>query len=184
MVELAGPWLDDPVDLAAQLGVRSKWLISQLLRNWKQKLKHRKAPSSLTLVMVLLPNCTETYPAVRLVPDFKNCSGPLLNSVDHQGVPLEGSSGKGFYKLMVETVNQTKLDGRSDTPRRNHLDLDPGVEPAWRSLYKPPLVKTPGDLQWRILRGIVGMNDFYVIIAAVQEKFPFCTRDDAPLHSD
>lgn len=43
-------------------------------------------------------------PAVRSVPGFKNCSGPLLDSVD-QGASLEDPSGKLFHKLMVKTLS-------------------------------------------------------------------------------
>ncbi|XP_044227204.1 uncharacterized protein LOC122995885 [Thunnus albacares] len=138
-VELAGPRLDDPVGLAARMGVRSTRVINQLLKHWKQKLTgHQCLLLTDFCDGALLPNCTDPYPTIGLFLDFKNCSGPLLEPVDPVGASLEDASGKTLYKLMVKTLNQNKLNGRSDTPWRTYLDLDPDVKPAWRSLYKPP----------------------------------------------
>ena len=184
VVELAGPRLDDPVGLAARMGVRSTRVINQLLKHWKQKLTgHQCLLLTDFCDGALLPNCTDPYPTIGLFPDFKNCSGPLLEPVDPVGASLEDASGKTLYKLMVKTLNQNKLNGRSDTPWRTYLDLDPDVKPAWRSLYKPPLTKKHADLQWRILHGIVAVNSFISVInAAVEEKCPFCSQRETVFH--
>ncbi|KAI3359012.1 hypothetical protein L3Q82_015396 [Scortum barcoo] len=42
---------------------------------------------------------------IRLFPDFKNCSGPLLELVDSVGVSLEDASGKTLYRLVVDGFN-------------------------------------------------------------------------------
>ncbi len=34
----------------------------------------------------------------------------------------------------------------------------------WSVLYKPPLTKRVGDLQWRILHGIVAVNAFISVV--------------------
>lgn len=51
-----------------------------------------------------------------------------------------------------------RLIGKADTLWRVDLGLDSEVRPAWRALYKPPLTKMVGDLQWRILHDIVAVN--------------------------
>ncbi|KAI3372190.1 hypothetical protein L3Q82_007029 [Scortum barcoo] len=177
VVELAGPRLDDPVGLAAQLGLRSTRIMGQILKHWRQKLT---AEQFLLLndfcYGSLQQNCEDPFPSIiRLFPDFKNCSGPLLELADSVGVSLEDASGKTLYRLVVKTLNRSKLNDRTDTPWRTYLNLGPDVKPAWRSLYKPPLTKKHADLQWRILHGIVAVNSFISVInAAVEDKCPFC----------
>ncbi|KAI3377340.1 hypothetical protein L3Q82_008544, partial [Scortum barcoo] len=79
VVELAGPRLDDPVGLAAQLGLRSTRIMGQILKHWRQKLT---AEQFLLLndfcYGSLQQNCEDPFPPIGLFPDFKNCSGPLL----------------------------------------------------------------------------------------------------------
>lgn len=82
----------------------------------------------------------------------------LLELEDPAGVSVEGASGKTVYRLMVKTLNHSRLRGRSDTPWRAHLDLVSDFRPAWRSLYKPPLIKkktcrsTVEDPSWQCYR--------------------------------
>ncbi|KAI3359137.1 hypothetical protein L3Q82_002592 [Scortum barcoo] len=102
VVELAGPRLDDPVGLAAQLGLRSTRIMGQILKHWRQKLT---AEQFLLLndfcYGSLQQNCEDPFPPIRLFPDFKNCSGPLLELADSVGVSLEDASGKTLYRLVL-----------------------------------------------------------------------------------
>ncbi|KAI3360399.1 hypothetical protein L3Q82_002309 [Scortum barcoo] len=111
VVELAGPRLDDPVGLAAQLGLRSTRIMGQILKHWRQKLT---AEQFLLLndfcYGSLQQNCEDPFPPIRLFPDFKNCSGPLLEPADSVGVSLEDASGKTLYRLVVKTLNRSKLN--------------------------------------------------------------------------
>jgi len=47
---------------------------------------------------------------------------------------------------------------------RDKLGLTEDKKPVWRVLYKPPLTKRSGDLQWRILHGAVAVNAFISVI--------------------
>lgn len=81
----------------------------------------------------------------------------LLELEDPAGVSVDGASGKTVYRLMVKTLNHSRLRGRSDTPWRAHLDLVSDFRPAWRSLFKPPLIKktcrsTVEDPSWQCCR--------------------------------
>lgn len=92
-------------------------------------------------------------------------------------------AGKTMYKLMVKVLNKNKLSGRSDTPWRAHLALSDELKPVWRALYKPPLTKRVGDLQWRLLHGIVAVNAFVSILNPnVTENCPFCTQRETVFH--
>lgn len=184
VVEMTGPRLDDPVELSACLGTRSVRVVGQLLSNWKHKLgEHQCSLLTDYYEGTVSPNHLDPFPSIRLFPGIKNCSGPLLDSVDSKGISLEGASGKMIYRLIVKTLNQNKLNRRSDTVWRSHLSLTPVMKPEWKSLYKPPLTKKHADLQWRILHGIVAVNSFVSVInSAVKENCPFCEQRETVYH--
>ncbi|TWW54587.1 Transposon TX1 uncharacterized 149 kDa protein ORF 2, partial [Takifugu flavidus] len=54
-------------------------------------------------------------------------------------------------------LNRRGLSNRSTSVWADRLGGD-GACPCWRVLYKPPLKKRTGDLQWRILHGAVALN--------------------------
>lgn len=88
-----------------------------------------------------------------------------------------------MYKMFVKIVHKGKLSSRADTPWRAHLGLDNEVRPVWRAIYKPPLTKRVGDLQWRILHGSVAVNAFISIINPnVNEECPFCLQRETVYH--
>ncbi len=51
-----------------------------------------------------------------------------------------------------------------DTPWRNILQLEEGEHPEWKALYKSPLTKKFGDLQWRIIHGVIAVNAFISVL--------------------
>lgn len=62
--------------------------------------------------------------------------------------------------------------------------LDENVKPEWRSLYKPPLSKRAGDLQWRILHGIIAVNSFISVLnPEVSSECPFCFQRETVFHA-
>lgn len=73
-------------------------------------------------------------------------------------------SGKTVYKRCVNTLNKIFLHNRVDTTQRTVLHLGENVKPEWRALYKSPLSKKVGDLQWRILHGAIAVNALVSII--------------------
>lgn len=79
-------------------------------------------------------------------------------------------------------INKDKLK-RIDTPWRDFLDVDVDVKPSWALCYKPPLTKNVGDLQWRILHGIIAVNAFISILNPnVQDDCPFCGQRETIFH--
>ncbi len=55
--------------------------------------------------------------------------------------------------------------------------LSDDVKPEWRVLYKPPLSKRTGDLQWRILHGAIAVNSFiYVLDSKNDPGCSFCFK--------
>ena len=69
------------------------------------------------------------------------------------------------------------------TTWRSYVGVGQGSGPQWRSLYKPPLSKRRGDLQWRVLHGIMALNAFVSIIKnTVDDKCPFCGIKETIFH--
>lgn len=70
-----------------------------------------------------------------------------------------------------------------DTPRRGHLNLTEAQRPEWRALYKPPLTRRAGDLQWRLLHGIVAVHSFVSVINPnVVDICAFCSQRETVFH--
>ncbi len=80
--------------------------------------------------------------------------------------------------------NKKVLDKRVDTPWRNVLKLSVDDKPEWRSLYKPPLSKRVGDIQWRLLHGAIAVNAFISVLNPnVTTECPFCLERETVFHS-
>lgn len=88
-----------------------------------------------------------------------------------------------MYKCFVKVYNKTFLDKINDTVWRSKFALDKGIKPVWRVLYKPPLTKRVGDLQWRILHGIVAVNAFISVVnSSIDDKCIFCGCKETVFH--
>lgn len=64
-----------------------------------------------------------------------------------------------------------------------YLSAPEGVTPSWRLLYKSPIPKRSGDLQWRIIHGIVATDNFVSRFnTLVSSTCPFCNDTDNVFH--
>lgn len=90
---------------------------------------------------------------------------------------------KMLYHICVKSVHLGKLKQRLDTKWRTWLSISDEVCPSWRLLYKPPISKRCGDLQWRLLHCIIASNSF---ISKLNETVlpicPFCNTTDTVFH--
>lgn len=184
VLDLCGPHLEDAAALSAAVGVSSVRLMRNTLRVWKDQLSPDEHSSIVSQTNSVLPlRDTDPFPVEYLAPDFKDCSGCFLEHGVLGPIRLCNTAGKAMYKLLVKVLNRDKLKGRADTPWRAHLGLKPEVDPSWRALYKPPLTKRVGDLQWRVLHGAVAVNSFVSILNPnVDEKCPFCSLRETVFH--
>ncbi|KAI3366575.1 hypothetical protein L3Q82_009186 [Scortum barcoo] len=103
------------------------------------------------------PDEGDPFPELGLEVDQSELTGPLLVS---QRVNMHMVNGKALYKLCVQALNKRQLSGRRDTVWRERLAVQEDCKPVWRVLYKAPLNKRSGDLQWRILQGALAVNCF------------------------
>ncbi|KAL2078927.1 hypothetical protein ACEWY4_024671 [Coilia grayii] len=184
LVEIAGPELKNCSALAHHLGVRSNRIVDQVLRKWQ---------SLLTMEQMQMlgdfwrgecsPNCQDPFPRFTLLPDLAGCTGCYLCPVKVVFLGSEAATGKSLYKMCVITLNKRSLDKRVDTPWREVLQIDNNFKPQWRALYKSPLTKKVGDLQWRILHGAIAVNAFISVLnPGVDEGCPFCSLRETVFH--
>ncbi len=71
-------------------------------------------------------------------------------------------------------------------PQTNRMvfAVDADRRPQWRALYKPPLIKGTGDLQWRILHGAIAVNSFISVLnPEIGAKCPFCNGRENIFHA-
>lgn len=106
LLERAGPQLNNSVELAGHLGLKSSRTVDRLLAHWNQQLTG-KARILLTEFSAgtLVPDSTDPFPDIYLSPDLGHSPGPTIFSP--VSVSLEGT-GKMFYKLMVQALNHKK----------------------------------------------------------------------------
>ena len=184
LVRLCGPKLEMVSALASQLGVFSERLLANQLRVWRDQLSQTEQNLLVSYCQSsVLPTDSDPFPAITLTPDFKDCSGVLLNCAVPGGANLNGLTGKMMYQLLVKMVNKAKLRGHADTPWRSHWGLSAEVRPQWRALYKTPLTRKVGDLQWRVLHGVLPVNAFISVLnPSVSECCPFCPERETVFH--
>ena len=182
VVELSGPGLEDPAGLAEKLRIKSKRTMERVLDHWRGRIREQ----DIFLLNQfkdgsISPNVEDPFPAIFLALEDRGVSGPLVQPA--RPVSLVGASGKILYGTMVKTLNVKKLEGRTDTPWRSFFGGGQKTGPQWRSLYKPPLSKRHGDLQWRVLHGIMAVNAFVSILrTTVEDKCPFCNIKETIFH--
>ena len=132
----------------------------------------------------MVPDPTDPFPKLFLMPKIDECEGSLLFSNECLKMDMDEVSGNTMYRNCVKVLNKKWLSSRVDTPWRSVLTLKNNVKPEWRALYKLPLTKTMGDLQWRVLHGIVAMNYFIAVLnPEVTQVCPFCTERETVFHA-
>ncbi len=95
-----------------------------------------------------------------------------------------GDTGKkDLYVLCVKAVHFHMLVNLRES---KWLDVfGSGVSPkgCWRTLYKPPIEKSSGDLQWRVVLCIIATNRHRAHIdPQVREECPLCGVQETVFH--
>ncbi len=132
----------------------------------------------------IFPDCEDFFPDISIVPDlssFNDINSLLKKEIDVQ-IDFFEVKGKALYRSIVKVTNIKWLN-RSDTVWRDTLEITEKTKPVWRILYKPPLPKRVGDLQWRILHGAIAVNSFVAMLNPnVSENCPFCNERETVFH--
>ena len=127
----------------------------------------------------------DIFPNILLLPAVQECghASPLLVFGEHERICLFTVTGKVLYRNLVKLANRRTLEGRTDTVWRDRLGINDNTKPVWRVLYKQPLTKRTGDLQWRILHGAIAVNAVIAKInPEISDKCPFCVGRETIYH--
>lgn len=174
------------VDLVAKhLGIKSTRLMAKLLEKWKSVLNSEEHELLENYSRGLAHSiCEDPFPIMWLLPDLDECKGPFLNVETLLFLGDVSASGRTLYKNCVKSLNRKFLDGKTDTPWRTILHLKEDTKPEWRILYKSPLTKKVGDLQWRILHGAIAVNAFISVLNSdITHGCPFCSQRETVFHA-
>lgn len=186
VVEKAGCNLQDAQTVASFLGVRSIRYVTSFLEKLSGVLgfQEKKLLQEYGGGMIECDS-TDVFPNMLVSPDLKECgyASPLLNFCEGDRICLYSATGKVLYRNMVKVLNKDTLKGRPDTVWREKLGSADEVNPVWRVLYKPPLTKRTGDLQWRVLHGAIAVNALQSAInPELSSTCPFCTCRETVFH--
>lgn len=89
-----------------------------------------------------------------------------------------------LYRLCIKSAHCRELRGRVDSRWRAHLSLGEEGTPEWRVLYKPPLDKRAGDLQWRLIHGILATGRLlHKIDPSISSECVFCSQEETVFHA-
>lgn len=185
LLELTGLDFKNDEAVAQRLGFRSTRLVAQLLLKWQAALK----PKERTLLSnfrdgLSRPNPTDPFPQLFVSVNVEGFSGFFLETAASLYMEFLSCTGKILYKYCVIVFNKKMLDRRIDTPWRDFFKLDANRKPEWRALYKPPLIKRTGDLQWRILHGSIAVNSFISVMnPEIGDECPFCIERETIFHA-
>ena len=183
LVDVAGPGLYNTEAVASVLGLRSHRHTRNILNEWIKRLSDEEAELLREYCRgTEVPDGRDPFPELGLEIDTTELTGPLVDYTEGQK-ELYMLSGKALYKHCVHAINKTKLSGRMDTVWREKLKIEESHKPVWRLLYKPPLNKRSGDLQWRILKGALAVNTYVTKVdPTVSNECPFCKEPETVFH--
>ena len=184
IVDVAGPGFGNTEAVASVLGLRSHRHTRDILNEWIKRLTDDELEMLLDYFRgTEVPNERDPFPELGIGVDTSGLTGPLVNFDTKEQNDFYFVSGKGLYKQCVRALNKTNLSGRTDTVWRGELRVDENCKPVWRVLYKPPLNKRAGDLQWRILKGAIAVNTFVTKLdPTVSNECPFCKEPETVFH--
>lgn len=185
LIRITGPVLSDTKTMEGMMKMRSTRVLNQLLSKWKGTITDEE------LKMIkdyeeghIQPKEDDPFPNLSLMPDLEMCTGFFLKCNNLSLLGEGKASSKEMYECCVKAFNKKTLDGKIDTPWRNVLHLSENTRPKWGALYKSPLLKKTGDLQWRVLHGTIAVNAFVSVINhEVNPECPFCLERETVFHT-
>lgn len=124
-----------------------------------------------------MPDDRDQFPILFLSPNVEGFSGFFLETDHVSNMNFYDVKGKQLYTACVKAFNKKGLRRRIDTPWSSFFEIQENVKPEWRARYKPPLAKRCGDLQWRIIHGIIAVDSFVCHLNPnVSQQCPFCLQ--------
>jgi len=174
-------------ELAQKVGFRSERLIKRMLEDLEEVL-----PVPIRDIMKVYPveNCYDGgnahFPELHVSikkEDWQEDGRKLLSMEIPELNVFSNLSRQTLYRACVKTINFQHLKDVRDTKWTMVFDSGSSPKGSWRSLYKRPIEKRVGDLQWRIVHGILATNRHKALLnVSDDEGCPFCGVPETVFH--
>ncbi|KAI4890945.1 hypothetical protein NFI96_003942, partial [Prochilodus magdalenae] len=116
--------------------------------------------------------------------DWQEDQGKLLTSRTLTLGHFSSLSKRALYQACVKVPNVHSLRDVRETKWTGVVRTDSLPKGSWQSLYKRPIEKRVGDLQWRIIHGILATNRHVAQIdPLIGEGCPFCGAPETVFHT-
>lgn len=170
-------------DLASKLGMRSVRATGKLLT---QIVKSLPSDYILSLVTNNGENTIPAFPELVISANTRTWSeteNSLLSFKTPEPRLFSIAGKKSIYVMCVKTSNLFQLQSVRETKWKETIGPNASPKGCWRSLYKPPIEKRTGDLQWRIVHCIVATNCYRARLdPQIGEGCPFCGEPETVFH--
>ncbi len=114
---------------------------------------------------------------------FQEREGCLLNFRTPVLELFSETGKKALYITCVKVSHMNSLKGLKESKWQEVFGSETSPKGRWRTLYKPPIEKRPGDLQWRIVHGLIATNRYRAHLdPQVGEECPFCGQSETVFH--
>ncbi|MGH0191109.1 UNVERIFIED_CONTAM: hypothetical protein FKN15_056754 [Acipenser sinensis] len=189
LIESGPPCWISAAQLARRLGWHSERLAEKMIHELKNSLSPKlKEALGEGIAGGLIREGTPFFPQFFLSPGLgeeEGGEGERIRKMEGvKNIALQEAEGKKLYKLHVKTVQSSHLKGTVDTKWRSHLQVAEERQPVWRVLYKLPLSKRAGDLQWRILHCAVSTGRFlHRVDPSISAECCFCGEEETVFHT-
>ncbi|MCI4376030.1 hypothetical protein PGIGA_G00183470 [Pangasianodon gigas] len=178
----------DPAALAERTGIRSRPTLDQLTAEIRRSL-----PAGYQEFLNGAPAITQwkggghyDFPTLLVsaaVEEWRENERLLLSFTTPELGTFELAGKKALYTLCVKVCHARSLAGVSASKWTELFGNDSSPKGCWRSLYKRPIDKRTGDLQWRIVHGAIATNRHRVHLdPSVGEGCPFCSETESLFH--
>lgn len=168
-------------NLAKKLGMKSVRVAQSILNkildalplDFKRTLESSDEDASLFPELILLPE----------IGTWQENEGNLLTFKTPRLDLFSNAGKKAIYVLCVKVWHHQTLETAKESKWQEFFG--PGTSPkgSWRSLYKLPIEKRSGDLQWRVVHGIIATNRYRAHIdPQVGVGCPFCGEEETVFH--
>ncbi|KAL7890945.1 hypothetical protein AOLI_G00004210 [Acnodon oligacanthus] len=168
--------------LAQQTGINSQRLLEQFLSEVWQAL------SKQVQEFLELPrrDAAPEFPLLRVTAadgGWQENRGTLLSFSSPSLRLFEDADGKALYVVCVKVRNLRALAEVREHCRHDLLRGQSMAGYRWRVLYKLPVPKRSGDLQWCIIHGAIATNQHTAhFVPGMETTCPFCSEPESVEH--
>lgn len=172
------------VELARDLGVHSVRRCDKLLGGLASCLHpHVREVVEEALARGGLTGSEVLCPELWIQPSVQPTQGPFLGGRAWGVVCVREAPRKLLYQWCVKVTHAASLASLPASKWVERFAVAGELSPAWRTLYKPPLQKRSGDLQWRILHRTVSTGRFLNRVdPGISQNCGFCGQEETVEH--